>query len=109
MKENNISTKDELIKNFTDEQLAIYNYYLSKYNAGSNTSSSSTSLIVADDKQVQMLEKGCKILEKVLKAEVVVGLIVVTLVFVFGGNSKAPEVKYKTASTSIYFDIDNQK
>lgn len=101
---NKISTKDELIKNFTPEQMEIYNYYINKFN-----NKDQTSLILAEDKEMLSYEKGCKILEKVLKAEVVVGLIVVTLVFMFGGFKSGPQVKYKAASSSIVFDVDYKR
>jgi hypothetical protein len=102
---NMIDTKDELIKNFSKEQMEIYNYYKSQF------SYSDTELypVVKKDKEMMFLENGCNILSSILKVEVVLALIVVTFVVIFNGipNNEKSQVKYKQAS--IVEEIDNSK
>lgn len=95
---NMISTKDELIKNFSKEQMEIYNYYKSKF------SYSDQALVPAqkEDKELIFLEKGCNVLSVIFKAELVLTLLVVTFVVMFNGfpGDSQSQVKYKEASIS---------
>ena len=92
-KSNLINTKDELIKNFSKEQLEIYNYYKSKFSYADKE----LYPVVKEDRELLFLENSYKVLTNILKAEVVIALIIITVMFMFGGFSK-PDMKYKHIS-----------
>lgn len=97
-KSNMISTKDELIRSFSKEQMEIYNYYKSKF----CYSDQALVPMEKEDRELAILEKGCKILKIILKAEIVLGLAIATFVIMFNGfpkNTKSP-VSYKQAAIS---------
>ena len=100
-KSNSIDTKEKLMENFSKEQMEIYNYYLNKY------SKNDVSLypVVGEDKELRFLENGCSLLTKILKVEVVLGLIVATCIFMFGGFGKENQIKYKRATNPIEIEI----
>ena len=102
-KESNlISTKDELIKNFSEEQMELYNYYKSKFSYANEELYPT----VREDKEMIFLEKTYKVLSVVFKTELVISLILATCVFVFGG-SKKEQVKYD--GSSVYFSVEDSK
>ena len=102
-KESNlIDTKDELIKNFSKEQLEIYEFYKSKFSYADKD----LYPVVKKDKELAFLENGCKLLTKVLKAEIVIALVVFTVMFMFKGFSK-PDIQYKQAN--ITRNVSNTK
>lgn len=78
-KSNLNSTKDELIKNFSKEQLEVYNYYKSKF------SYSGTELITVnkEDKEIAFLENSCSVLKTIFKVELVFALIILTFAIIF--------------------------
>lgn len=95
-----IDTKEELIKNFSKEQMEIYNYYLNKF----SKDDAKKYPAVIEDREIRFLENGCKILEKVLKVEVVVALLVGTFIFMIGGMPEKADttVKYDEISVVEY-------
>ena len=102
-KESNlISTKDELIKNFNEEQMQIYEYYKNKFSYANEELYPT----VKEDKEMIILEKTYKLLSVVFKTELVISLILATCVFVFGG-SKKEQVKYE--GSNIYFTVEDSK
>ena len=92
-KSNLIDTKDELIKNFSKEQLDIYNYYKSKF----SYTDKELYPVVKKDRELAFLENSYKILTNILKAEIVIALIIFTAIFIFTGSSK-PDVQYEKVS-----------
>mgnify|MGYP006864513949 CR=1 FL=1 len=103
-KSNLNSTKDDLIKNFNQQQLEIYNYYKSKF------SYTGTELITIDkdDKEITFLENGYSALKSIFKVELVFALIIFTFAIIFdifpenSSNNKGQEY---VASSSIE-DLD---
>lgn len=98
-KESNIiDTKENLIKNFSKEQMEIYNYYKSQFSYVDKELYPT----IKEDKELIFLEKGCNILSSILKVELVLTLIIVTFVVMFNGipNNNEPSIKYKQASIS---------
>lgn len=106
MENNKISTKDELIKNFSKEQLDIYNYYINYFNERDKLYPT-----VQDNKEIEVYEKSYKILKNVLKAEIVLGLIVASIVFISGNFNKKSTFKYQSTSskTACVEYVDNYK
>ena len=101
-KENNISTKDKLIKNFSKEQMEIYNYYKNKF----ENNDEELYPIVSEDKELTFLENSCKIFTKILKVEIVMGLLIATFVFMFGGiSNKNTQIKYKGQINPVQIHI----
>jgi len=104
MKENSnlISTKDELIKNFSEEQMKIYNYYKSKFSYANEE----LYPVVKEDKEMVVLEKVYNTLSVIFKAEIVVALAISTFVFVFGGTPKS-QIQYtrNPNTSSVYYEI----
>lgn len=100
-KSNLINTKEKLLKNFSKEQMEIYNYYINKY----SKSDEEFYPAVIEDKELKLLENGCSFLTKILKVEVVLGLIVATCIFMFGGFGKENQIKYKRAINPIEIEI----
>jgi hypothetical protein len=98
MEDNKISTKDELIKNFSKEQLEIYNYYINYFNERDKLYPT-----VQENKEIEVYEKSYKILKTVLKAELVLGLVIASIVFVSGSFNKQSTFKYKSNSTHISY------
>ena len=104
MENNKISTKDELIKNFSKEQLDIYNYYINYFNERDKLYPT-----VQNNKDIEVYEKSYKILKTVLKAELVLGLVIASIVFISGSFGKQSTFKYQSASahTSYVEHVDN--
>lgn len=100
-KSNLINTKEKLIENFSKEQMEIYNYYINKYSENDENLYPA----VVEDKELKFLENGCSFLTKILKVEVVLGLIVATCIFMFGGFGKENQIKYKRATNPIEIEI----
>ena len=100
-KSNLINTKEKLIENFSKEQMEIYNYYINKYSENDENLYPA----VVEDKELKFLESGCSFLTKILKVEVVLGLIVATCIFMFGGFGKENQIKYKRATNPIEIEI----
>lgn len=86
---NLISTKDELVKNFTPEQLEIFEYYKSKL-------SYNDLVPVKEDNELIFMEKTYGVLQKVFKIEMVFALIVATIVVISSvtSNKEEPQLKY---------------
>lgn len=100
-----IDTKDELIKNFSREQMEIYNRYKSKF----TYVDPNLYPTVSNDREIRFLENGCNLLEKVLKVEIVVALIVGTFVLMVNDtpSQKAQTITYKSASVVTEYDSKN--
>ena len=98
-KSNLNSTKDDLIKNFNQQQLEIYNYYKSKF------SYSGTELITTDkqDREIGLLENSYNVLKAIFKAEIVMALIIFTFAIIFDifpeNSSTEKEQEYVASST----------
>ncbi len=104
-KESNIiSTKDELVKNFSKEQMDIYNYYKSKFSYANEE----LYPVVKEDKEMLVLENTYKVLKKIFKAEVIASLIIVTFVFIFNGAPKSETQYRKAVSAQTVEDIENR-
>ena len=97
-----IDTKEELIKNFSREQMDIYNRYKSKF----TYVDPNLYPIVNGDKEIRFLENGCKLLEKVLKVEIVVALVVGTFILMTNDTVKEQDktVTYKSASIVVDYN-----
>ena len=106
MENNKISTKDELIKNFSKEQLEIYNYYINYFNERDKLYPT-----VKENTEIEVYEKSYKILKNVLKAEVVLGLVIASIVFVSGNFNKKTTFRYQhTSNPTAYVEyIDYSK
>lgn len=76
---NLIDTKEELLKNFNEEQMKIYNYYKSKFSYANEE----LYPITREDKEMILLEKTCKILKSVLKYEAILSFFVITFMVMF--------------------------
>ena len=74
-----IDTKEELLKNFSEEQMEIYNYYKNQFSYANEE----LYPVTKEDKKMILLEKTYKVMAGILKAEVAVSLLVVTFVFMF--------------------------
>ena len=97
-----IDTKEELIKNFSREQMEIYNYHKSKFSYVDPT----LYPVVSEDRELRFLENGCNLLEKILKFEVVVALVVGTVIVMANGFPLKQDsaVNYKQASATVEYD-----
>lgn len=100
-----IDTKEELIKNFSREQMEIYNRYKSKF----TYVDPNLYPTVSNDREIRFLENGCKLLEKVLKVEIVAALIVGTIILMTNDTPKANNktVTYKSASVVVDYNSKN--
>ena len=80
-----ITTKDDIVKNFNQKELEVYNYYKSKF------SYQGTELVPVykEDKEITFLENGCNFLQVAFKVEAVVALVIFTFAFVFDFSPKA--------------------
>ena len=95
-KESNIiDTKDNMIKNFTKEQMEIYEYYKKQFVCADNESYP----VVQNDKEMVLLEKSYNILKTIFKVETVLALIIVTSMIIFNGfSANKSQIKYKHAN-----------
>ena len=98
-----IDTKEELIKNFSREQMEIYNYHKSKFSYINPT----LYPVISEDKELRFLENGCNILEKIFKFEVVVALIIGTVIVMSNGlpTKNDSTVNYKQEIASVEYDV----
>ena len=98
-----IDTKEELIKNFSREQMEIYNYHKSKVSYINPT----LYPVISEDKEIRFLENGCNILEKIFKFEVVVALIIGTVIVMSNGlpTKNDSTVNYKQEIASVEYDV----
>ena len=79
-KESNlIDTKEELIKNFTEEQMEIYEYYKSKF----SYTDEQLYPTVKEDKEMMRLEKTYQVLQVIFKVEVFASIFVLAFVSLF--------------------------
>lgn len=100
-----IDTKEELIKNFSKEQMEIYNYYKSQFSYNDNA----LIPVQKEDKELMMLEKSCDILSTIFKVQLVITLIIVTCIVMFNGFPNTDtQVKYKQASISFEVDYNSK-
>ena len=98
-KSNLIDTKEELIKNFSKEQMEIYNYYKSKFSYANEE----LYPVVKEDKELVFLENTYSVLKTIFKAEIVISLLVVTFVFIFTGTPKQ-QIQYKQKD-QVHFSV----
>lgn len=100
-KESNIiSTKDELIKNFSKEQMEIYNYYKSKFSYANEE----LYPVVKEDKEMVTLENTYKLLKTIFKYEVIITLAIVSFVFIFNKTPNS-QIQFKEAYSIQDIDV----
>lgn len=80
-----ITTKDDIVKNFNQKELEVYNYYKSKL----SYQGKELVPVYKEDKEIAFLENGYSFLKVAFKVEAVVALMIVTFAFVFDFSPKA--------------------
>ena len=101
-KSNLNNTKDDLIKNFNQQQLELYNYYKSKF------SYTGTELITTNkaDKEITFLENGYSALKAIFKVELIFALIIFTFAILFDAfpesSNNDKDQKYVASVTEEY-------
>ena len=95
--------KENIIKDFTKEQMDIYNYYRKQFEKNDSTNYP----IAQEDKEIMALEKSYKMLKSIFKIETVLALIIFTVMFLFNGFPfNKSQIKYKHANIENIQIID---